>query len=265
MVKAQCSACPLCGGKQTLLHVLNRCDMALLQRHYDQKHNTVLQHIMDFIRTRISCEFVILADLPTKTSIRPPFPLFNLRPDLIVWNQKSGVAYLLELIVCFESNFFTSAERKVLKYIHRIGGSHQVHYTLQVPPAHSPDWILWNDTPGQSISHQIYPKCTKKHQFHISLSIYALTESLKIWSRHNSFECCYFAITAISVLLNFLCWFAYTCSLILHVVSLLLIYVHISLILTHITCSYCIATLLHLVLDNYSHIFKVSVRVSHVP
>ena len=42
--KAQCSACPLCGGKQTLLHVLNRCDMALLQRHYDQKQHCIAAH-----------------------------------------------------------------------------------------------------------------------------------------------------------------------------------------------------------------------------
>ena len=47
--KAQTSACPLCSEKQTLLHVLNSCSVALQQRRFDQRHNEVLKILSDFI------------------------------------------------------------------------------------------------------------------------------------------------------------------------------------------------------------------------
>ena len=50
---AQSSACTLCGRKQSLLHVLNHCDMTLCSRHYDQRDSTALKHIVEFIRVHI--------------------------------------------------------------------------------------------------------------------------------------------------------------------------------------------------------------------
>ena len=153
--------------------------MTLLQRHYDQKHNTVLQHIVDFISTHIPCGFVILADLPTKASIRPPFLLFDLRPDLIVWNQESGVAYLLELIVCFECNSFTSAEQKVLKcteLVEVINSTtpYKCHlHTVQIG-SHGMTHL------DSLSSIKFILSVQRSIMFYISLSICALTESLKM-------------------------------------------------------------------------------------
>ena len=74
--KVQSSACPLCSAKQTLVHILNHCNMALQQRHYYQRHGTILKHIVDFIRAHIPCGYLIISvDLPTEASIRPPFLL----------------------------------------------------------------------------------------------------------------------------------------------------------------------------------------------
>ena len=72
-----------CGGKQALLHVLNYCDMAQHQRISSG-------HI--FVGCKIgrttSCGLCQAA-----------FVLSDLQLDIIVWNQESGVAYLLELVV----------------------------------------------------------------------------------------------------------------------------------------------------------------------
>lgn len=76
-------------------------------------------------------------------------------------------------------------------------------------------------------------KSILNHQFFISLSICAMTESLKIWSTHIAY-------------------------------GLFVTHLHIGLLPTHtyyIIRSYCIATLLvslHLVLDNYSHVYLES-------
>ena len=51
-----------------------------------------------------------------KASIRSHFPLSDLQPVFIVWNQETGVAYFLELAVCLGSNSSTSTEQKVVKY-----------------------------------------------------------------------------------------------------------------------------------------------------
>ena len=40
-------ACKLCGGNQTLLHVLNRCDVALQLRRYNRRHDQVLHLLLE--------------------------------------------------------------------------------------------------------------------------------------------------------------------------------------------------------------------------
>ena len=37
--------CPLCGNRQTLIHVLNACPVALQARRYNHRHDTVLRKI----------------------------------------------------------------------------------------------------------------------------------------------------------------------------------------------------------------------------
>ena len=188
--KAQSSACCLCGAKQTLLHVLNHCNLALQQRRYDQRHDTILKHIVDFIRAHIPCGYLISADLSTEASIRPPFLLSDLQPDIVVWNQEMESAYLLELPVCLESNFYASAEWKVMKYaelvevINSTTSYNCYLHTIQIGSRGMMDKDSLS--PVKSIL-----QCRKKHfhQFLISLSISAMTESLKIWSRCNS-NCC---------------------------------------------------------------------------
>ena len=56
--------CKLCGRKQTLLHILNDCPVALELRRYNQRHDSILNEIVGFIKPRLPPGANIIADLP---------------------------------------------------------------------------------------------------------------------------------------------------------------------------------------------------------
>ena len=49
--KSESDLCPLCGNRQTLLHVLNNCPVALKSDRYTWRHNSVLKAISGHIST----------------------------------------------------------------------------------------------------------------------------------------------------------------------------------------------------------------------
>ena len=48
--KKETDACPLCGERQTLIHVLNNCKVALDLRRYNPRHDSVLSILADTIK-----------------------------------------------------------------------------------------------------------------------------------------------------------------------------------------------------------------------
>ena len=113
--------CPLCFEKQTLMHVLNSCTVALQQRCYN--HAAMLQVIADFVRAHVPHGYSIVADLPSEEYIKPHFMVSDLRPDVIMWSAGSKVAYLLGLTVCFDTNVSVATERKTTKYLELVAAT----------------------------------------------------------------------------------------------------------------------------------------------
>ena len=80
------NGCKLCGGKQTLIHVLNNCPVALEMRRYCHRHDCVLSEIVDFIKSHLPPASNIMADLPGAPCQYPPdIGTTDLRPDIIIW------------------------------------------------------------------------------------------------------------------------------------------------------------------------------------
>ena len=46
--------CKLCGGKQTLNHILNHCKKALELHRFNTRHDAVLEVIADFVSKQVS-------------------------------------------------------------------------------------------------------------------------------------------------------------------------------------------------------------------
>ena len=111
------SLCKLCGKRQTLLHVLNHCQVALELRRYNQRHDNVLQVIVESLQSQCPPQYQIMADPPDSTYHFPStVASTDLRPDLVVWSDTQQVLVLAELTVCFETNFVDASQRKRDKY-----------------------------------------------------------------------------------------------------------------------------------------------------
>ena len=107
--------CQLCGGYQSLAHILNSCPKALDLRRYTTRHNSVLKTIVYFIRSHLPDGMRVTADLPEEEYNFPQdVASTDLRPDIVIWD--SQVIHIIELTVPFETNAVDAAERKTLHY-----------------------------------------------------------------------------------------------------------------------------------------------------
>jgi len=61
--KKESDRCPLCGERQTLIHTLNNCEVALDQRRYNERHDEVLRHIANAISKKLPPTTNFTADL----------------------------------------------------------------------------------------------------------------------------------------------------------------------------------------------------------
>ena len=114
------SKCPLCGNTGTLEHILNFCQVALIQKRYNYRHDSVLNHLARVIIESKPDNIEVYADIPEldiNGSTIPPDILVTLsRPDLVIINRSSKSVYLLELTCSFERNIQAAHQRKTTKY-----------------------------------------------------------------------------------------------------------------------------------------------------
>ena len=115
------SKCPLCGNTGTLEHILNFCQVALTQKRYNYRHDSVLNHLARVILASKPDYIEVYADIPgldLNGSTIPPDILVTLsRPDLVIINRSLKSVYLLELTCSFERNILAAHQRKSTKYI----------------------------------------------------------------------------------------------------------------------------------------------------
>jgi hypothetical protein len=148
--------CPLCGGVETLNHVLSACTVALSSGRYTWRHNQVLKKLVEALdesrrkanaRTatcqtqkrwmrsggaiasrnlpaRVSTEnlldsgndWMMAADMPGMKVYPEVITKTNLRPDAVLISEASRTVVLVELTVPYETNMNESHEYKAAKY-----------------------------------------------------------------------------------------------------------------------------------------------------
>ena len=108
-------SCLLCGDLQTLRHVLNGCLRALQGRRYDARHNEVLQEIARHLENHFNLvEYQLLADLDSDYTFPPQLCPTTEKPDIVIWNERTKVVYLMELTVCFDENLLRPVKESKL-------------------------------------------------------------------------------------------------------------------------------------------------------
>ena len=145
--KTQDKKCGLCGGSQTLKHVLSACKQSLAMGRYTWRHNQVLRVIAEAVdkavleansREGISSEALgqgsrsssaklvglleeasdwkVAADLEGRRTYAAVFKENAARPDIVALSTSRRTAVLVESTVPFESNMSESHEFKLAKY-----------------------------------------------------------------------------------------------------------------------------------------------------
>ena len=104
--------CELCQKKQTQLHVLNNCTVAVRDGRYNWRHDSILSTLVNYMSYLSQHGFKMYADL---NGFRSPSELFkSYRPDIVL--RKNDKLFIFELTVCFETNTLKSRNYKINRY-----------------------------------------------------------------------------------------------------------------------------------------------------
>ena len=110
--------CPLCcESRQSLVHILNNCPMAMTLRRYSRRHDEVLQVLGGFVQAHLPPTFSFTIDLPSVTYTFPHhITPTDMRPDVVWWSDEQKKLWLLELTISYESLVAETRQRKCVKY-----------------------------------------------------------------------------------------------------------------------------------------------------
>ena len=115
--------CPLCGERQSLIHVLNCCPVAREFRRYNTRHDAVLGVIVQAIKEYLPQSCTLVADLGDGYSLPSHILQTDLRPDIVWWDSQSVV--LVELTIAFDVCLSEAHERKEAKYCHLLDNARE--------------------------------------------------------------------------------------------------------------------------------------------
>ena len=183
--KSATDECPLCHKSQSLIHVLNACQVSLNYHRFTVRHDMVLSEIALFIKVNAP-KWNMTADLPSTNYVRPHFLVSDLRPDIVIWSDIPKKVYLLELTVCFDTSFDEAIQRKTDRYLELADVINQSGYncsviTLQVGSRGFIDTDAFEDLRKiLNVKIQVFVAFLKR------LSSISIKESFKIWSARNT-------------------------------------------------------------------------------
>ena len=112
--------CHLCKNRDSTLHCLNGCKVALNQGRYTWRHNNILQYIVNSVDTS---RFSVYSDLPgyqtsNGGSLLPSLIVTTLKPDVVIVDNVKKEVVIYELTSPFEKNIHTQHKYKCDKYAH---------------------------------------------------------------------------------------------------------------------------------------------------
>ena len=87
--------------------------MALNLRRYNRRHDAVLEVIADMVQSNLAPNQQMTVDLPGNNYLFPQhIGRTESHPDLVVWEDDARMVTMIELTVCFETNFNDAQRRK---------------------------------------------------------------------------------------------------------------------------------------------------------
>ena len=178
-------SCPLCGERQSLIHVLNSCQVALQERRYNACHDAILTEIASLLSTYTPTTANLSADLGTYIFPHHIVPT-DLRPDIVWWDDSVRKILLIELTVCFESSFQHAAERKELKYEDVISRARLAGYSGRVITLEVGARGIINHLGFSNLQKELLLSKKDLSRLLSRISHITIVESYKIWCRRNT-------------------------------------------------------------------------------
>ena len=100
--------CDLCGNFSNLEHILNYCTVALKQKRYTWRHDSILNYLTLEMKKTKPDNITIYTDIPghmfNSGTIPPDILTTSSRPDIVILDRKAKKIELLELTCSFEKN-----------------------------------------------------------------------------------------------------------------------------------------------------------------
>ena len=178
--------CKLCGQHQTLLHVLNHCPVALQLRRFNRRHDAVLTVIADLIRAHKSPSQNLIIDVPGMNYYYPQhISTTDSRPDIVLWQDNPREVNLMELTVCFETNFDEVRRRKVCRYADLIEEAEHRGYQASLITVEVWSRAILDIAGLDKVKSLLGVRREEWATFMVDLSRMAIQESHKIWVARN--------------------------------------------------------------------------------
>ena len=186
--KKTSDSCPLCGERQTLIHVLNNCKVALDRRRYNERHDRVLQILANAVVKKLPSTTNLTMDLGDTYQFPLHITPTTLRPDMVWWDDGQKQLWIAELTICFETSFEAAAGRKESKYCDLVSSAERAGYdiiliTLEMGSRGVPH------LPGFSIlAHELAMSQADLWNLLHQTSQAAITGSHQIWCTRNRLD-----------------------------------------------------------------------------
>ena len=161
--------CHLCKNKDSTLHCLNGCKIALRQGRFTWRHDNIITYIVNSVD---KSKFTLFSDISGhQTSnggtIPPSMTVTPLKPDIVIIDKKEKKAMIYELTCPFESNIHKQHNYKSDKYAHFETDVKQYHTKVVAFEVGSRGLLTPDNTQRLSDLHKHYiSKHIKKKNIH---------------------------------------------------------------------------------------------------
>ena len=177
-----------CGQRQTLNHILNCCPVSLAQGRYTARHDNILEYISRCLnKDKYKC-FVDIDGQQTVGggTLPPSLVVTNLKPDIVIIDQKNKLAAIFELTVPGERRIEVANTLKADKYQH-FSRDIQTH-TVSLTPfevGSNTGFITRDNRKRLQSLHKFCSKQTKFKKFVENISAIAVLSSYMIFNHRN--------------------------------------------------------------------------------
>ena len=184
--KKTSAACPLCGERQTLIHVLNCCSVARDLRRYNSRHDDVLRVMLDIIKTRLKPTTKISADVDGNYTFPTHIVPTDLRPDIVWWNDVDKTLVLVELTIAFETSFEVASQRKTIKYDDLVIAANKNGFDATLITIEVGSRGITNPPGFKELQHELSLTRRECTTLLVNSAVKAIEGSFAIWANRNT-------------------------------------------------------------------------------